>query len=680
MTTIAFWDTETNGLLKPKPSQTLATKMHCVGFKIGAQWYSCADQPGWAQRGTLDVLLPNGVVLEAVIHLSIVDGLKLLEEVDIRVAHNGIDFDERVTRKLYPWWEPKGSALDTMIMWQFLYPSIYQHGPNTHKCPGNLMMRYSLEAIGYRLGEKKNKAFDPGDWQTWSEDMQTYMLQDVVVLERAFKWAMFQKPSMAALETEHEFAKIMRRQEAWGFTFDYSKALSLQAKLQTTIATLEHDLITSFGEWWAPEQTVRVNKTRRVKVAGHPDVTMARVSPATGKPVKPYVGPPLCLYEEGAVYTPITRVQFNPNSRDHVRLMLKKNYGWVPTKRTKKGAEQVNDEVLRALPYPEAQAIADYFSAQKISGYVSTGRKAWLTSAQEEGSEYRMHGRVNSVAGTYTYRVSCTDPNAAQIPTRDEIFGPLCRDLFKSSLGFELGGWDGSGVQLRLLAHYLHTWDHGAYCKVFEDGLDPHEFMRDAIGTDLMGEGKPGRAKGKTTNYAMCFGGGEKRLGFIIDPYVPDARKVEIGRLVKARLVPTFGTAFDDLRAALRTRVEATHSLLGLDGRIGRPPSVHTGLSTLLQMGEAVVMKTAIVKFDKAMQAAGLLPGVNDCGDPRRSKADYEFVVHVYDEVQLDVRPKHLETYRKLASRALAETGRELGVKCPLKADVQVGPSWAHTH
>jgi DNA polymerase-1 len=484
---------------------------------------------------------------------------------------------------------------------------------------------------------------------------------------------------LAALETEHEFAKIMRRQEAWGFTFDMDKALSLQARLQTTIADLEGKLIDAFGEWWVSDQVVRVCKTRRVKLTGFPDVTMERTS-ALGKPLKPYVGPPLCIFEEGATYTPITRVQFNPNSRDHVRLMLKRRYNWTPTKRTKKGTDQVNDEVLRALPYPEAQAIADYFSAQKISGFLTSGKKAWLKAAEEEGSEWRMHGRVNSVAGTYTYRVSCTDPNAANIPSRDEIFGPLCRDLFKAAMGFNLGGWDGSGVQLRLLAHYLHTWDHGAYCKVFEDGIDPHKFMRDAIGVDLMGEGSEGRKKGKTTNYAMCFGGGEKRLGFIIDPYATDARKTEIGRMVKERLVPTFGTAFDDLRAALRTRVENSHTLIGLDGRIGRPPSVHTGLSTLLQMGEAVVMKTAIVKFDKAMQAAGLLPGVDDCGAVHRTKADYEFAVHVYDEVQLDFREKHRETFYRLASWALAETGRELGVKCPLQADVQDGPSWAHTH
>lgn len=683
MTRIAFYDTETNGLLRQ------ATKMHCLAILMDGEWWSCADQPEYDGR-VVDITLPNGNVLKGVHQVPMKEGLRRLEEADLRVAHNGLDFDERVTRRLFPWWQPKGRFLDTLIMWQLIYPSIYQDGPNTHKCPGHLKMRYSLEAIGYRLGEKKNKDFDPGDWQTWSQEMQDYMLQDVVVLEKAFKWAMFQKPSMRAVELEHKFSAIMRRQEAWGFTFDHDKALQLQADLQATIGRLEVELIEAFGEWWEPGNLVRVGSTRRVKMAQFPDVTMPREG-KNGKALKPYVGPPLCVYEEGAMYTPIERVQFNPNSREHVRKMLFQRYGWKPTRFTKKAkTAQVDDEVLRALPYPEAQSIAEYFTYQKVAGYVSSGKKAWLLVAQEEGSEFRMHGRVNSVAGTYTFRVSCTDPNAANIPSRHPVLGPACRDLFKASEGFELIGGDGSGVQLRGLAHYLarggklkdgREWgDKGAYAGVFIRGEDPHEFMRDTIGTDLMGEGHAGRAKGKTFNYAACFGAGDKRAGSVIEPFATDARKTELGGVMKARLFPVFGTAFDDLKLALKERWEETRCIVGLDGRKAYPPSAHTCLSTLLQMFEAVVIKTAIVLLDERLQELGLNPGVDLAGYVHRIDADYECCAHVYDELQADVRPEHREVYSETMRWAIPEAGRRLGVRCPLQADVKAGASWLHTH
>lgn len=687
-TSIAFWDTETNGLLRPQKGKTQATKMHCVGAKIDGVWWAGFDD--WAAPGippevsrlapscSMDVVLPNGKALGVVRLASIAEVLRRIEEADIRVAHNGQDFDERITHKFYPWWKPTGDCLDTLIMSRLLYPTISKDGPNTHKLPGQLKTRHSLEAWGYRLGEKKDKAYDPGDWQTFSWDMLVYMLQDVVVLERVFKWLMFQKPAMEAVRNEHDFAAIIRRQEAWGFTFDYGKALALQAALQTKIANLEMELIATFGEWWQPGKLVTVKATRNVKLQGHPDITVPRFG-AKGNALKPYVGPPLCNYEAGAKFTPVERVEFNPGSRDHVRLMLGQRYGWKPKKFTDKGTPQIDDGVLRALDYPEAPMLADYYAAKKISGYVSEGAQAWLAVAAEEPDGYRMHGSVNTL-GTYTFRCSHMRPNTGQIPSRDPEYGHKCRELYIARRGFDLAGFDGSGMQLRGLAHYLYRWDHGAYVKVFQDGVDPHGFMRDTIGYDLMGEGDEGRVKGKTMNYALTFGGGDERLGSICRPHGTQAMKRAIGAEVKVRMLPVFGTAFDDLKAALRDRVDTTHSLVGLDGRLAHVSKPHAALATLLQMFEAVVMKKALVIFDNDLQAHGLVPGVDASGTPRPELADYEFCANVHDEAQADIRPQHRDLYTRLATACVPEAGRVLKVKCPLKADVKIGPDWSATH
>jgi DNA polymerase-1 len=682
---LALWDSETNGLLRHRDPAKVASKVHCIGFKIGADWWACMDDfsvvPIGIRPGVVtDITLPNGNVLKGVRIATIQEGLRELEKADVRVAHNGQDFDERIVRKFYPWWEPQGESviLDTLLLSRLVYPSIFKDGPNTHKLPGQLKVRHSVEAWGYRLGEKKDKGFDAGDWQTFSWDMLLYMMQDVVVLERIFKWLMHQKPNPAAVRNEHDFAAIIRRQEAWGFTFDYPNALKLQADLQTKIAALEADLVDTFGEWWQPGKTTRVKATRRVKLPEYPDVTIPRVSKA-GKPLKPYVGPPVCIFEEGATFTPIERVEFNPGSRDHVRLMLGQRYGWKPKKFTDKGTPQIDDDVLRALDYPEAPKLADYYAAKKISGYVTEGKKAWLMVAHEEADAHRMHGSVNTI-GTYTFRCSHMDPNCGQIPSRDPEYGHRCRELYMARPGFRLVGFDGSGMQLRGLAHYLHQWDGGAYVKVFEDGIDPHGFMRDTIGLDLMGEGEAGRKNGKTMNYALTFGGGDKKLGSIVRPHAKESMQADIGREVKRRMLPVFGTAFDDLKGALRERVEARGNLVGLDGRIARVAKPHAALATLLQMFEAVVMKKALILMDQSLQANGLRPGVDGAGLVHPELADYEFCANVHDEAQADVRPQHVDLYTRLALECVPEAGRQLRVKCPLKSDVKVGSTWADTH
>ena len=663
---IAFWDTETNGLL------TEATKMHCVGVITSAgQVLSGADQPGY---------------------VPIRDTLRVVEAADLRVAHNGDDFDERVTRKLYPWFSPKeGSrSLDTLLISRLLYPSIYGQGPNTMKCPPRLRMSHSLEAWGWRLGEKKDKEFDAGDWQTWSPEMSSYMDQDVVVLKRLFTWLMSRKPPEAAVKLEHDFARIIRRQERWGFTFDMDKALELQAELGDKARTLEADLIEDFGEFWMAGAIKVPSVSREVKLSGFPDVTLPRWG-TKGNPLKPYVGPPKCGFEAGCPYTPVDYVQFQPNSKIHVEKMLRQRHNWKPVKKTEKGGWAIDDEVLRALPYPETPKLADLYGLSKIWGYVSQGKKAWMKTAHDEGDQgWRQHGRVNTI-GTYTFRPSFSDPNMGQVPSRDPHYGPLCRSLFTSrgtvrtpsgkTKRFRLLGFDGSGIQLRLMSHHMARFDGGAYASNFEDPeFDPHVYMRDAIGVDLMGEGHPGRAKGKTINYALPFGGGPLRLGSIVSPNDTEARRRALGLTIKARLAPTFGRGFEAMKEALKEQVESKGYVVGLDGRKAYTGKAHTALSTLLQCNESVIMRTAGVLFDAEMQNRGWTPGVNSAGIVCLDEADYEFTCHVYDEYQVDVVEEALPDAREIGAWCVAEAGRRFNLKVPLTSDVKEGDTWSETH
>lgn len=680
---IAWWDTESNGLRKQ------ATKLHSLGiiFSDGRQM-NCADQSGYT---------------------PIEDGLEAMLEADMIVAHNGQDHDCRLTKRLYPGWAKKVRAKsphiveqDTLLVSRLVYPTISKQGPNTHKVPPALRSRHSVEAWGYRLGVHKEdyshrKAeriknehpdWTPEQvttevWAHWDPEMSDYMMQDVAVLKMIFLWLMSRKPSPAAVETEHKFAAIMRRQEEWGFTFDQAEALTLQAEVSESTRKLEAELIDSFGEFWMAGKEHTNKGSREVKLPDFPDVTERRFG-KQGKELKPYVGPPKAGYSEGAKWTPVSYVQFQPSSPLHVERMFRQRYGWRPKNFTDKGAVKLDDEVLRQLDYPEAAKLADLYSLLKILGYVSTGRNAWLKTAKDEPPEWRQHGRVNTI-GTYTFRCSHSNPNVAQVPTRDPTYGHRCRALFMERRLFKLCGFDGSGMQLRLMAHHMAKHDGGKYAEVFVNGVDPHIFMADAIGRDLMG-GSPGghdsgRAKGKTIDYALPFGGGELRLGSIVDPHASEGRKREIGKLVKERLKPTFGEGFEDMKNEIRDYVERKGYLIGLDGRKAYTSKAHTGLSTLLQMGEAIVMRNALIILDEELTAKGLTCGVDpDTGEVRLRDADYEFAANVHDEAQADVLEKHLAIYTSLAGWCVAEAGRRLNLRCPLTSDVKVGRTWQDTH
>lgn len=661
---IAFWDCETDGLLDK------LTRLHCLAVDVDGRLHSCADQPGY---------------------VPISAGAEIVAGATIRVAHNGVNFDERAIRKVYPQWSPaEGSAvIDTLILAKLLYAKPGKTAPNNHKLPPKLRFRHSLEAWGMRLGEHKDTAFDGGDWQTWTPEMQAYMDRDIPPLKRLFYFLMSKKPSMEALRTEQDFRSIMDRQEAWGFQFDLDKARALAAELQSIEREMEDKLVRHFGEWWEPSPVKTVKATRKVAMKDFPNITRRRFSAKTGKEGKPYVGPPQCEYEEGAKYTPCERVLFNPKSRDHVRLMLHKMYKWVPKRFTPAGTPQVDDEVLRALPWPEAQILADYYVVLKILGYLVSGQGAWLNLADENG---KMHGRVDSL-GTYTHRCAHSNPNLGNIPSVKHAadgsvkyglaggYGAEARSLFTATNGFTLVGTDAAGIQLRLYAHYISKYDGGEYAKIVAEE-DPHAWLRDIVGVDLMGGGDEGRGKGKTVGYARLLGAGDLKIGSIIAPLSKESEQKKIGKLVRERLAERF-SAEVSLKADVMAAVQERGYVLSLDGRRVDVLKAHTGLATLLQAGEAVVMKKALILLDTTLRNDfGWRCGVDAAGRVARdlTQVDYEFCANVHDEFQADVRPPLVETYMATANASIVQAGALLKLKCKLKGESKAGKNWMETH
>lgn len=741
MTTIALYDTETNGLLVPKMDKGVLTppmdKMHCLAFILQdteaktERRISCAHPAAYAKG-------QSGRGWE---RMPVADGLRVLEQADIRVAHNGQDFDERAIRLVYPWFNPKegSKVLDTLLLSRLIYPDIAKSGPNSFKLPGNSKVRHGLREWGIRLGEHKGDY--KGGWAEWSEEMQIYMEQDVVVLAKLFKWLMAQQPAKEASALEHEFAAIIRRQESRGFGFDNNKALTLLGQLTERLQALEAGLIDGFGEWWAygkaassaaaqaspdrsheeddeaddPEEqekrrqewlsrrswgdVVIPTKTRQAKLTGFPDIEITRLSTKTGKPLKPYVGPPKLTYVQGAAYTPIKRVQFNPGSRTHVRQRLIAKYGWEPSKFTKGGKNSppqpvVDDDVLGALDYPEAKLLAEYYLVLKRIGMIAAGKKAWIKVARSVELpngivQYRIHGRVNT-NGAVTGRCTHSDPNLAQVPKnsagvkqypgQDILHGAACRDLFIAHDPYELVGFDGSSLELRMLAHFVSPWDKGEYAELVDNGkkelgTDPHSWMRsEIIGENVIGAGDAGRDNAKTAIYAFLYGAGNEKLGTIVIPHGTLAEKRELGGEIKAKVFSRFH-ALGNLQAAIEQAVEKNGYLKGLDGRILRVRKAHASLNTLLQSAGAIVMKKSLVLLDANLRAGGLISG-----------RDYEFVANVHDEAQAEVLPDHVALYTRLALEAVPLAGQSLRVQCPLKAEVSPSPdhrparSWKETH
>ena len=156
--TLVF-DLETNGLLHD------VTRIHCIAI-----YDSTTDE-----IETYNDEKNN--------RYSISEGVNKLLVADTLVGHNVIGFDLAVLGKLYNYFTPRARIVDTLLLSRLYHPNIYDidHKHKWRHMPLQLYGRHSLESYGYRLGEYKGDFGKTSDWSEWSQEMEDYCAQDVVV-------------------------------------------------------------------------------------------------------------------------------------------------------------------------------------------------------------------------------------------------------------------------------------------------------------------------------------------------------------------------------------------------------------------------------------------------------------------------------------------------------------------
>jgi DNA polymerase I-like protein with 3'-5' exonuclease and polymerase domains len=275
---------------------------------------------------------------------------------------------------------------------------------------------------------------------------------------------------------------------------------------------------------------------------------------------------------------------------------------------------------------------------QKRLGLVS----AWIDAVDETG---RIHGKVNT-CGAVTGRMTHSSPNLAQVPASHSPYGEDCRELFTVDDGYCLVGMDASGLELRMLAHYMNDED---YTNEVING-DIHTANQRAANLES-------RDKAKTFIYAFLYGAGDSKIGSVVGGTAKDGKRLKQDFLKNTPALKK-----------LRTRVTAsadTGSLIGLDGRVLHVRSPHAALNTLLQSAGAIVMKRAVVLLDHFSQVY---------------KIDYKLVGQIHDEVQVEVAEKQADFFGDLAVNCVRRAGKDFKLNCPLDGDYKIGTTWRETH
>jgi DNA polymerase I-like protein with 3'-5' exonuclease and polymerase domains len=484
---------------------------------------------------------------------------------------------------------------------------------------------------------------EDGAFNNYNEEMRKYCERDVIVTQLLHDFLFKHKPSKEMIAIEHWFRFVISLQERHGFKFDLDKADVLTAKLMGIRAKLTTDLQNQWkptevemkspaGWTLTTDQATYEGKTKndiklQLKEAGEVQA-LVKNAVKTGNAVK--------------------EIPFNPGSRKQIAERLMALGYELPTEND--GVSyKVDESVLRGIDHPIAEDLLSYLLVQKRLGQLAEGQQAWL-KLQKNGV---IHGSVNT-NGAVTGRCTHSNPNVAQVPSVRAEYGSECRELFTVRNGYKLVGCDASGLELRMLAHYMAFYDNGQYAKIVTEG-DVHTVNQQAAGLET-------RDQAKTFIYALLYGAGDEKIGNIA------GGNAQLGQKLKRKFFSSL-PALARLQADVQRKVKHGGELIGLDGRILPIRSSHAALNMLLQSAGAVVMKVALI------QLFHLLNGLR-----WQHGREYAFVANIHDEFQAEVAPDKAETFGKLAVESIQHAGKQLKLNVRLDGEFKIGNNWAETH
>ena len=347
---------------------------------------------------------------------------------------------------------------------------------------------------------------------------------------------------------EHRVAEILTEQEIHGWTFNEQKAQQLESHLRREM-----------------EELTQVLREKWTFVGG------ALFTPKRDNSTQGYIA--------GAEFQRLK--EFNPTSRDHIAWILTHRLNVKLNKITTTGKPIIDEITLMEIDIPFSRACAKCLTIKKKLGMMSEGVNAWNKLVTNKG---RIHH--NCSVSTNTFRCAHRKPNLAQVPADKEF-----RELFIASPRHTMVGADLSGIELRMLAHYLGRYDGGRYADILLND-DIHQVNADKIGIT--------RRQVKTVTYAFLYGAGNEKIGMSYDNSLQPKEARKKGSEIREAFVSAIEGLADLLDAV--SNKSSQGFLLALDGRRVLVDSPHKSLNYLLQCSAGIVAKRWMVIANDRLQ------------------------------------------------------------------------------
>ena len=347
--------------------------------------------------------------------------------------------------------------------------------------------------------------------------------------------------------------------------------------------------------------------------------------------------------------------EFNINSPKQLGEILFEKMKLPVIKKTKSGYS-TDVDVLEKLKKedPIIEQILEYRQLMKLNSTYVEGLKPYINIKTN-----RIHSFFHQTI-TATGRISSTEPNLQNIPTRFEL-GKRVRKVFKPEEGKIYLDADYSQIELRVLASISED-EH--MIEAFKNNQDIHKQAASKVFKTPIDEvTKEQRSNAKAVNFGIVYGISDFGLG----------EQLGIGRKKAKQYIDEYLEQYSGIKKFMDSIIEIAKEQgyvetlfhrrryipeLKSNNYMVRQFGSRAAMNTPIQGTAADIMKIAMIKVYKKIKEKGL-----------KSK----IVLQVHDEMMIEVPVEEKEIIEKIMKESM-ESAAEL--KVPLIAEISSANNW----
>lgn len=350
--------------------------------------------------------------------------------------------------------------------------------------------------------------------------------------------------------------------------------------------------------------------------------------------------------------------EFNINSTQQLGNILFEKLNLTTSKKNKKGFSTDVDTLEKIKKeHPIVEKILEYRSLMKLNSTYVEGMLPYINK-----SSNRIHSYFHQTV-TATGRISSTEPNLQNIPTRIEL-GKRLRKVFKPKEGYAFIDADYSQIELRVLSHISQD-KH--MLEAFRNNEDIHkQAASKVLGIPIEEVTKEQRSSAKAVNFGIVYGISDFGL----------AEQIGVSRKEAKQYIEQYLEKYDGIKKFMDDIVEKAKEQgyvetlfnrrryipeLKASNYMVRQFGARAAMNTPIQGTAADIMKIAMVNLSKKI---------------KQSKIDAKIILQVHDELILEVKEEVKEDAKKLLKECMENA---FSISVPLEVEVSEAYNWYDT-